>query len=496
MKCVLVSPTRLDVIFEKEDPLEVQKFLSYKNKSISYELSRLDSNYEWVVRKVGVQGYHEQRNFLLAEEIKTLLFKDHRTYWTYVGMLPRLQEKYSVKLYGEIDFPLKKTLLWNQKPIHSLRPFQQEAIETLLTAKQGGVEIATGLGKTLIALHIVKQLGLSTVILTPSLSIAEQFYRQFLECFGSRYVGGYFGKFKNGKKLITVTVAQSLRKIDSSHSSFSKFSTKKILIADESHMYATKTLAQLCFGLFKNIPYRFFFSATQMRNDGTDLLLESITGKILMNMDVQQGVELGFLAKPEFYLFQIPSERWFDSKDPNELTREHLYYNPLVNQKAVQCAERFLSQGKSVLILIDEIKQFQKLYSSLRHHKPLFAYGSTYNEALTYLPKEYSQSNTTELVAQFNAGHRKLLIGTSCISQGTDLPAVNAIIYLQGNKSEIMVKQAVGRGTRKTEGKDSFHYIDFDVYTNPLTHQHALERKRIYESIYGTVNQIPWEPRK
>jgi hypothetical protein len=114
MKCIIVSPTRLDLILEKEDPKDLQQFLSYENKSISYELSRLDSNYEWMIRKIGTKGYYQKREELLREETKTLLFKDAKVYWTYLGMLPRLIEKYHPQVYGAVEYPHKKTLLWHQ----------------------------------------------------------------------------------------------------------------------------------------------------------------------------------------------------------------------------------------------------------------------------------------------------------------------------------------------------------------------------------------------
>jgi hypothetical protein len=60
-----------------------------------------------------------------------------------------------------------------------------------------------------------------------------------------------------------------------------KLSKAQVFIADESHMTPAKTLQEVCFGLLKHAPYRFFFSATQMRGDGLGLLLEGIVGKIV-----------------------------------------------------------------------------------------------------------------------------------------------------------------------------------------------------------------------
>ena len=490
MKCILVSPIRIDLVLENENIDDLKKTLSYENKTVSYELSRLEQSYEWIVRKYGKNYYYNKRKELLEEQTKTLLFKDNRGYWTYSGLLSFLKENFSVKVFGVLNYPPAKKIPWNNKPTNSLRPFQQEAIDLLLKEKHGGVEIATGLGKTLITLQLTKELSLPTVVLTPSISIAEQFYNQFLYHFGAKYVGGYFGKLKNTKKLITIAVAQSIRRIKPNTPAWKSFEQKQVFIADESHVYAAKTLAEICVGVLKNAPYRFFFSATQTRNDGTKLLLEALTGKILMRIDVKQGVEQGYLAKPEFYIFEIITEKYSSSSDPNELTREHLYYNPLVYRKTALCIEKFMSQKKQVLVLIDEIKQFSMLYPLIAHHSPLFAHGGGTKESMNDIPSQYHQSNVTELVKRFNDGEARLLVGTGCIGMGTDIPPVDAIVFLQGNKSEILVRQAVGRGTRRTKNKTSFFFIDFDVVNNPVTHNHAVERKKIYKEIFDNVNEI------
>jgi superfamily II DNA or RNA helicase len=67
---------------------------------------------------------------------------------------------------------------------------------------------------------------------------------------------------------------------------------------------------------------------------------------------------------------------------------------------------------------------------------------------------------------------------------------VQTIIYLMGGKSEIQVKQAVGRGTRLYEGKTDCHIFDFDVINNDTTTRHASERVRIYRSILDDVEEV------
>ena len=92
----------------------------------------------------------------------------------------------------------------------------------------------------------------------------------------------------------------------------------------------------------------------------------------------------------------------------------------------------------------------------------------------------------------FNAGKFPVLIGTSCVGMGTDFQGVGTILYIQGGKSEIKVSQAVGRGTRRPEGKTEFNFIDFSVDVDcPALKKQDQARAKIYESLYpGAMTYI------
>jgi superfamily II DNA or RNA helicase len=269
-------------------------------------------------------------------------------------------------------------------------------------------------------------------------------------------------------------------------------------------------LAKVCTGLLAAAPYRFFFSGTQMRNDGLDLLLKAITGDIVYTMTVEQGVDQGWLARPLFRMITIKGSCNFQHPDANEMTRAHLYYEPTVCSKAAEIANLMVESGRKVVILVKELEQFSWVRNWLRHEAK-FAHGgvtkTVYAEGQEdipveerkikkegndrLVPKEFWDSDPSELVEAFDAGEFPILVGTSCITTGTDIQNVGAIIYLQGGKSEIQVRQAVGRGTRKPPGKIDCYFIDFDVINADVTHRHALERAEIYKGIYPDFEEFP-----
>jgi type I site-specific restriction endonuclease len=80
------------------------------------------------------------------------------------------------------------------------------------------------------------------------------------------------------------------------------------------------------------------------------------------------------------------------------------------------------------------------------------------------------------------------LIGTSAIATGVDLRPTGCLIYLQGGKSEIAVRQGLGRGTRIVPGKKDFWVVDFNVPMSPTLMRHYRARKEIYETM-GKVEE-------
>lgn len=211
---------------------------------------------------------------------------------------------------------------------------------------------------------------------------------------------------------------------------------------------------------------------------------------------------MGHLARPRFTMVSVNSSSAVDSRDANEMTRAHLFYNPRVNQVAADFANRMVDLLKRpTVILVDEVEQFAHLQPYLKH-----AYGFAHGplgENKAKVPKEYWESDVDQLVADFNAGKLPILIGTSCIATGTDLRVTEAVIYLMGGKSEIQAKQGVGRGTRGgTAGsvrnpwtntvKTDCVVLDFDVRNVETTHRHANERRDIYRSVLGPINEVDY----
>ncbi len=470
----------------------LRESLTYRDKRLQFQIQRLRNN-RWMDR----DQREAQIDALKAREKVCLLKEtDAGVLQAPSGLLPMLQHRFGYRLTdpmvtnGEPWFPfIDKPFPWATEP-PKLRPYQEEAFIALMEAGHAAISLPTGSGKSLLACYLIRHLGLKTVIMAPSINIADQLHADLTRYLGRKYVGKYYSGKKEPRKQVIVAVAASLTRVELEGPDWVELQKTQVFIADEAHRCPAATLERVCFGLMSPARWRFFLSATQLREDGLELLLKAITGPVVYEMSLQEGVDRGFLARPKFKMIGYNSRVDFQSQDVLDMNREHLMHNPQVLAIAAQIANQVVEQFQhQVLILIDEVQQFNGLVGLLKH--PLeFAHGPAKRGDV---PDRYLESNPTALVEQFNQGKFPILVGTACISEGTDVRPVKTLIMIKGGKSEIDVRQSIGRCTRRVEGKTACNVVDFYPMNVDILRRHAKVRKKIYEEIYPPVDMIEWE---
>lgn len=481
-----VSPTTIKLEGFDGKYEELEKYLTYKDKTVQYEIARF-KHARWFVNKFGTEAYAEKMQELKDSQYKLLLWGNKTGIYTYAGLAEDLAIKFNDSIKNDVTYPKAKGIPWDKHPDIDLRYYQKEAIEKLLACKHGAVSLPTGSGKSACALHLVKELGLKTLVMAPSISIATQLFDLFKKHLGIKHVGMFGNGKKQTKKLITIGIAASLTRIKEDSEEWKDLSKAQVYLVDESHLVAAVTFKEVSMGLAAKAPYRFFISATQMRNDGSDMLLKGIIGPTVVEYKAKELIDQGYLAKPKFTIVRAYSASNYSSKDAMRMIENHLYSNADLHKKVANMANMSVELlNHQVLIMIDHIGQFKYLLPYLKH-KPGFAHGGVTDKNQHFIPEEYHKSDVDGLVKEFNKGDLKILVGTGVISLGTDIKPVNDIYNLQGGVSEVKFKQLIGRGTRKVPGKDSFNFIDFDLKNIPQLHAHAQRRIEIYKDIYDSV---------
>ena len=94
------------------------------------------------------------------------------------------------------------------------------------------------------------------------------------------------------------------------------------------------------------------------------------------------------------------------------------------------------------------------------------------------------------LKAETDAQTCRILTNARCLSEGVDVPSLDAILFLHARKSQIDVVQAVGRVMRKSPGK-SRGYIILPIGIPPdLSPREALRDNERYKVVWQTLNAL------
>jgi superfamily II DNA or RNA helicase len=468
---IIETPTilRLTGYEGKEETLK--EALSYRNTSLYFAYTKMCNNH-FLRAKIGDRAFDKacEKTRLRAE--KCLLKQDTKGLYTLPGFAEFIAKRFNDTIINRVFYP--PAVGCKAVQTNTPRYYQSEGNAKLINARHAAVSIATGLGKSLMISKLCEHYGLQTIVMAPSTSIATQLYKDFMGTFGTAKVGLYGDGAKAYNKLFTIGIAASLTRVKPGTPQYDLLSKAQVFICDESHLCPSDTLEEVC---------------TQMRNDGSDLLLSGITGPIVYNMDVKQGVSEGFLAKPRFFMVKVGTTgeilKVRTESDYSKTVNDHFYTNDALCKKAAELADIAVNTLKhQTVILVEHVNQLAPLLKHLKT-KPVFAHGGLTATNKIGVPKEYHKSQADALVTAFNEGRVPLLIGTSCVSIGTDIRPVQTLINLQSGKSEIKVRQAIGRGTRKTPTKDYFNYVDFYVENVPVLQKHAIERAKIYEEVWA-----------
>lgn len=494
----------------------LKSLLTFRDRQVEFLIARHKRN--WRFKESGPVKWQLEMDRLKEQVHRCILFTHDGgagigvdNFSTYAGLVDDIiQAIPGTTCENQVLYPTFNSVPWDKVPQHENRYYQDEAKKALIEARHAAVQLPTGSGKSTVIRDIVHDIGLQAMVMAPTTSIARQLYVDFCKHFGKRWVGLYGDGRKEVGKKFTIGIAASLTRVERASLAWDYFSRTLVFMADESHMCPAETLEKVCANLLATAPFRFFFSATQTRTDGAELLLKGITGPVVYDKSFKELVDEGFLAKPHWKMVRCPSTHFYHSDDALKMTQQHLFYSPFVLKKASVIINALVRRGQRVLVLVDEMEQFTKLLSLLTV-EARFAHGGVTKDNRKKLPEKYWKSDPTELVEAFDRGEFPVLVGTSCVSMGTDILSPETVVYLQGGQSAIQIPQAVGRGTRRgfvypdTHRKTQFNFIDFcPVITNQhvddvgdgeervysIPFRHALARARLYNQLYP--GELQW----
>lgn len=364
---------------------------------------------------------------------------------------------------------------------YKYRDYQSAAITHCLNNKRAIVDSPTGSGKTIIMAGLVAAIqkedpSVTVTILFREKGILNQTYKFFQEC-GIQNLGVNSGEgYEHG--LVMLSTVQSIERIIDTH-----LESSKLLMVDEAHQFCKGDTTIAAVESFPNADYRFAFTATPPREGAKDInarmVLEGAFGEVYSTRTAEELIKDGSLAKPIIQIVDIPPPSSVESKMAYiDIYEEFIVNNEYRNNKIKEIVSKVYEANPNAKILI--------LVKNLRHIENLKKLVGNYYgiEGKDDIGARY------DIIQKFiNDDKPATIIGTNVMQTGISIDEITHMINARGLSGEVPTIQGLGRGTRKSKGKDKVYLYDFQDNVKYLD-DHSKQRIKHYNNLKFEVTYI------
>jgi superfamily II DNA or RNA helicase len=378
------------------------------------------------------------------------------------------------------------------------RDYQIETAWKIIRYRYSVSEVATSSGKTLISFIIfsyLKSMGLVRKILmiVPNTNLVFQGNDDFEEYGIDKLDGVKIQQIGGGSKLkdgcdIIIGTFQSLVKRDKEF-----FDEVDVVFVDECHHTNSNSIKKIVANCM-TAKWRFGLTGTLTKKGTADYLtIQQFLGPLVMEIPPSFLFDNNYATPVSI---KVVSMDWLENSYKEKLADLKLNDNNIEGNEIYNLERKLVVESKKRLrYIVDFINKTSKnslvLFQSVKEEygKQIFNLLREINESkeVFYVDGDTSDNLREEYKRRMSVGENKVLIATyGTFSTGISINNLHNIFLVESYKSEILIKQSLGRGMRKMEGKDKVVVIDFvddfsiGRYRGYLA-KHSLERIEIYK---------------
>ena len=385
---------------------------------------------------------------------------------------------------------------------------QYVAVRKILYAKRCLVQMSTGSGKTEVMCAVIKLLERylgktpTTLILEPSTRLVvgtiERLEKYGIDCLSYNRVR------KIEDNIVTVAHPRSLGNDLSKDPNI--LENVSVLFGDESHHLSSPSFRKPTYNM-SNLEMAVGLSASAISNDhiqGTkikdfsmkELLILGSTGKLVLNVTAEHFINKGILAKPVLIRINNPANESLEGHEQNDW---HAVRDlKLESDKRVRLvsyvAKFFSDKNRKVLILVNTISWAEKIMKILNEYNLSSVSRCSYggNVFMKWEDNKCVQTNE-DVFKKYSEGSIKILIGTTHIYEGVDIPSLDTIILAYGGKGERLQVQGIGRALRKTKSGKYAYLVDFTDHEDVVLSKHSKLRMTRYKELIGVPDSMTFD---
>lgn len=480
-----------------------------ENEDDIYFLRSLDKELSFKVQGAehtrAFKGYYRNGQFIKWDGVKKILSRDLTFPY---GLLERVKIFYQ-NADKELELEDRRPPKSNNNSIDIIStlekigkspyPYQLDTLEAVKEKDCGIIRVATGGGKSLIAALMTSYFGKATCLYVVGKDLLHQMHRFLTQVFDQDIgiVGDGLCDIKDINIVSVWTVGQVVgmkkSEILSDVSDGEKsvdpqkyfdiqdmMKSCKVHIFDECHLAACDTIQNI--SRYIKPEHIYGMSASPWRDDGSDLLIESIFGHKIVEVPASHLIENGYLVKPYIKFKTVPKYPESLPKSYPTVYKNYIAENEVRNNLVVKGATKLVELGYPTLVLYQQISHGKKLFKMLN------------KETSCMLLSGKDSSQQRELVKKKLENQEiNCIVASTIFDIGVDLPALSGLVIAGGGKSSVRALQRIGRVIRKYPDKEQAAIIDFLDQARFLK-SHSLARYRVYASEKGF--DVTWPKQK
>ena len=336
----------------------------------------------------------------------------------------------------------------------NLYPYQNNAVNEALKAKNGILVMPCGSGKTQSGLEIIARLGGRALWLTHTQDLLNQSKARaeaVLEC-GTGTITA--GKVNIGTHITFATV-QTLSKIDLTD--YRDY--WDVIIVDEcQHCAGTPTRVTQFYRVVSQLSarYKIGLTATPKRADGLEKAMFTLLGGVIYEVSRDevkhttcpikvQKVETGW--QPNYDLVLMGDGTIDYSKIVDDMIHNDARYDVVMGKLA--------TLDGAMIVLANRVEYLQRLCRNTGYGKRCVCLSGMGQSKKV-------KAERKEALRKLNNGEIDCIFATYQLAkEGLDVPNLRYVVFATPERDETTVIQSVGRVGRKAEGKEYGTVIDF-----------------------------------
>jgi superfamily II DNA or RNA helicase len=395
---------------------------------------------------------------------------------------------------------------WQTVPLRlqenwELHSYQIEALNAWTVAEHwGSVVLPTGAGKTVLALRAMLQMGVSTLVVVPTIDLLHQWYARLENAFGIP-IGVWYGLEKKAQPITVTTYPSAWAHAETLGNLF------KLLIFDEIHHLPAPSWHEIA--LMCAAPYRLGLTATYPNqnnfrpfspgkkvtaNDQLQLfnavnpqdpvaLLNELVGPVVYRKQINEltGEQLAEyrtlrvrvdLYEHEKKVYDMAYATYTGYVRDNHLRETHgsVWWHEFTRRSAFEVEARrakvaeikwkeIIQQAQGKLDVLDKLLRehhYQPMLVFTAHNR--FAYRIARQHLIPVITHQTKAAERKAILENYRNGIYRAIVTTKVLNEGIDIPEAKIAVILGGSASDREYVQRLGRILRKQGNAEAILY--------------------------------------